>query len=66
MACRGRYGSFDFLMMPSGLGNAIATFTTFMDNALYEYLDDFVIFIDNILAYPKMVFEHAGHLEKVL
>ena len=31
-ACRTRYGSFEFLVMPFGLCNAPATFTTLMNN----------------------------------
>ena len=65
-ACRTRYGSFEFLVMPFGLCNAPATFTTLMNNIFHEYLDDFVIiFIDDILVYSKTTEEHAEHLEKV-
>ena len=42
-ACRTRYGSFEFLVMPFELCNAPATFTTLMNNIFHEYLDDFVI-----------------------
>ena len=65
-ACRTRYGSFEFLVMPFGLCNAPATFTTLINNVFHEYLDDFVIiYIDDILVYSKTVEEHAEHLEKV-
>ena len=65
-ACRTRYGSFEFLVMPFGLCNAPATFTTLMNNIFHEYLDDFVIiYIDGILVYSKTAEEHAEHLEKV-
>ena len=65
-ACRTRYGSFEFLVMPFGLCNAPATFTTLMNNIFHEYLDDFVIiYIDDILVYSKTTEEHAEHLEKV-
>ena len=65
-ACRTRYGSFEFLVMPFGLCNAPATFTTLMNNIFHEYLDDFVIiYIDDILVYLKTVEEHEEHLEKV-
>ena len=65
-ACRTRYGSFEFLVMPFGLYNASATFTPLMNNIFYEYLDDFVIiYIDDILVYSKTAEEHAEHLEKV-
>ena len=65
-ACQTRYGSFEFLVMPFGLCNAPATFTTTMNNIFHEYLDDFVIiYIDDILVYSKTAEEHAEHLEKV-
>ena len=52
--------------MPFGLCNAPVTFTTFMNNIFYEYLDDFVIiYIDDILVCSKTAKEHAEHLEKV-
>ena len=38
-ACRTRYGSFEFLVMPFGLCNAPAVFTTLINNIFYEYLD---------------------------
>ena len=64
-ACRTRYGSFEFLVMPFGLCNAPATFTTLMNNIFHEYLDDFVIiYIDDILVYSKTVEEHASILRR--
>ena len=52
MACRIRYGFFEFLVMPFGLYNATTTFTTLMNNIFHEYLEDFVIiYIDDILVY---------------
>ena len=66
MACRTRYGSFEFLVMSFGLYNAPATFTTLMNNIFHEYLDDFVIiYINVILVYLKTAEEHVEHLEKV-
>ena len=60
------YGSFEFLLMPFGLCNAPRTFTTLMNNFIYEYLNEFVIiYMDDILVYSKTVEEHAKHLEKV-
>jgi len=31
-ACRTRYGSYEFLVMPLGFTNALATFCTFMND----------------------------------
>ena len=64
-ACWTRYGSFEFLVMPFGLCNAPAKFTTLMNNIFHEYLDDFVIiYIDDILVYSKTAEERAEHLKK--
>ena len=66
MACRTRYGSFEFLVMPFKLCNAPTTFTTLMNNIFHEYLDDFVIiYINDILVYSKTAEEHVEHFEKV-
>ena len=66
-ACRTRYGSYEFLVMPFGLCNAPSTFTTLMNTIFREEMDDFVIvYIDDILVYSKTAEEHARHLEAVL
>jgi hypothetical protein len=66
-ACRTRYGSYEFLVMPFGLCNTPSTFTTFMNTIFREEIDDFVIvYIDDILVYSKTAEEHARHLEVVL
>ena len=66
-ACRTRYGSYEFFVMPFGLCNAPLTFTTLMNTIFREEMDDFVIvYIDDILVYSKTTEEHARHLEAVL
>ena len=66
-ACRTRYGSYEFLVMPFGLCNVPSTFTTLMNTIFREEMDDFVIvYIDDILVYSKTAEEHARHLEAVL
>jgi hypothetical protein len=42
-ACRTRYGSYEFLVIPFGLTNALATFCTLMNDIFREWLDDFVV-----------------------
>jgi hypothetical protein len=66
IACRTRYGSYEFLVMPFRLTNAPATFCTLMNDIFRGWLDDFVVvYIDNILIYNNSMEEHAEHLQKV-
>jgi hypothetical protein len=67
IACRTRYGSYEFMVMPFGLTNAPATFCIFMNDIFREWFDDFVvIYIDDILIYSGSLEEHAEHLQKVV
>ncbi len=65
-ACRTRYGSYEFMVMPFGFTNAPATFCTLMNDIFREWFDDFVVvYIDDILIYSGSLREHAEHLQKV-
>ena len=66
-AFRTRYGLFEYLVMPFGLTNAPATFQTYMNDTLREYLDRFcVVYLDDILIYSKTLEEHRKHVRMVL
>ncbi|GJU55155.1 putative nucleotidyltransferase, ribonuclease H [Tanacetum coccineum] len=66
-AFRTRYGHFKFTVMPFGLTNAHMVFMDFMNRICKPYLDKFVIiFIDDILIYPKFKGEHEVHLRLIL
>ncbi len=58
-----RYGSYEFLVMPFELTNALATFCTLMNDIFREWFDDFmVIYINDILIYSGSLEEHVEHL----
>jgi len=62
-AFRTRYRHFEFLVMHFGLKNAPATFQHFINDALSDYLDDFIIsYIDNILIFSNNIEEHHIHV----
>lgn len=66
-ACRTRYGSYEFLVMPFGLCNAPTTFTTMMNSMFQKETGEFVIiYINDILIYSKTEKDHVRHIEQVL
>ncbi|CAM6088155.1 unnamed protein product [Calypogeia fissa] len=63
---RTRFGSYEFLVISFGLGNATATFMKMMNTIFHDLLDQGVIvFIDDILVYSKMLDEHEQLLKEV-
>lgn len=67
MAITIRYGSYEFLVMSFGLTNALATFSTLMNDVFRPLLDRcVVVYLDNILVYNQTLAEHREHLREVL
>ncbi|GBG69862.1 hypothetical protein CBR_g4689 [Chara braunii] len=66
-AFKTRYGHFEWLVMPFGLMNALATFQAAMITEFRHMLDRFVlIYLDDILVYSRSLDEHVEHLRTIL
>jgi hypothetical protein len=66
-AFRTRYGSFEYLVMPFSLTNAPATFQYFMNDVFADMTDIFVVvYLDDILIFSDNLEEHRIHVRKVL
>jgi predicted aspartyl protease len=64
---RTRYGSYKCKVVPFGLTNGPATYQRYMNDILFDYLDDFATaYLDDILIYSEDPKEHATHVKKVL
>lgn len=59
-----RYDLFEYLIMSFGLANASTTFCNLINDVLYEYLDKFVVYLDDTVIYSKSFEDHMGHLRK--
>ena len=61
------YRSFEFLVMPMGLTNALATFQHFMNDIFQDMSDLFVmVYLDDILVFSESIKLHQGHVRHVL
>jgi len=66
-AFRIRYGSFEWSVMPFGLTNAPAAFQRFMNDIFSDLLDVYVvIYLDDILIYSNNMSKHHRHVKEVL
>jgi hypothetical protein len=67
IAFRTRYGHFEYLVMPFGLSNALATFQAYMNEILEGLLDRIcVVYLDDILIYSRDPKEYTKHMRQVL
>ncbi|GJP78049.1 hypothetical protein CLOP_g8378, partial [Closterium sp. NIES-67] len=65
-AFRTRYVSYDYLVMPFGITNALATFQAEMNHILCPLLDEcVVVYLENILIYSPDMQQHVQHLRRV-
>ena len=61
------YDLFEFLVMPFGFTNALATTQSFINDTLCEYLNIFCIcYIDDIFIYSRTLKEHKEQVHMVL
>lgn len=65
--CVTRYGFFEFLMMPFGLTNPLATFCYRMNDVFHDYLNVFVVvYLDDVAIYSESLEDHLHHLKLIL
>ena len=64
---RTRYGAYKYKVLPFGLTNGPATYQRYMNDVLFDYLDDFcTAYLDDIIIYSNDPLEHEEHVRKVL
>lgn len=60
-------GAYKYRVLPFGLTNGPATYQQYMNDILFEYLNDFCqAYLDDILIYSKTKKEHIRHVRLVL
>jgi hypothetical protein len=64
---RTRFGAYKCKVLPFGLTNGPATYQRYMNDVLFDYLDDFcTAYLDDILIYSDNELEHEHHVKRVL
>jgi hypothetical protein len=62
-----KYGSYEWMVMPFRLTNSLAVFQQFMNDILGDMLDIcVVIYLDDILIYSDNLKEHKEHVQELL
>jgi hypothetical protein len=62
-----RYSTYKYQVLPFGLTNGPATYQRYMNEVLFNYLDDFcTAYLDDILIYSDNVLEHEHYIKLVL
>ncbi|MBW0560455.1 hypothetical protein O181_100170 [Austropuccinia psidii MF-1] len=66
-AFRTKYGSYEYLVMPSGLTNSPASFQNLVNVIFADFLDIFVaVHLDDIMVFSSSEEEHIKHVASVL
>src|SRR6266536_1696289 len=62
-----RFRAYKCKVLPFGLTNGPATYQQYINDVLFDYLDDFyTAYLDDILIYSDNKLEHEHHVRKVL
>ena len=65
IAFRTQFTLYEYLVMPFGHTNALATFNRLMDIIFCKYCSFTRVFFNDIIVYSKTLEEHKEHLSKV-
>ena len=58
---------YKYKVLPFRLTNGLATYQRYINDVLFNYLNDFYIaYLDNIIIYSKNELEYEEHVYKVL